>query len=86
MSPLGSPCPKLINHGSFYFCNDYSNRPKECMNHYYSFAVVCPIGLEILDIVNKEQIQERIDTGYAMLKYDIDSPSDAYNKLINASS
>lgn len=83
MSPLGSPCPKLVNHGSFYFCSDYTGRPEECRNHKYPFSI-CPIGVEKLNITNHEQLQRRIDTGYAMLKYNTEDPEKAYRVLINA--
>jgi len=80
MSPLGSLCPKLVQHGSFYFCGDYENRPTECRNNQHPFRV-CPIGMEKLDISDREQLHERIDTGYAMVKYGIDDPDEAYVAL-----
>lgn len=82
MSPLGSPCPKLIKHGNFYFCGDYENRPEDCKTHQFPFPV-CAVGVEKLGIYNVEQLHMRIDTGYAMLKYDIDDPDEAYNVLVN---
>lgn len=82
MSPLGSPCPKLVRHGSFYFCSDYENRPRECATHGFPFPV-CPIGIEKLGIVGVKQLYERIDTGYAMLRYVIEDPDEAYDVLIN---
>lgn len=82
LSPLGSPCPQLEQRGNFYFCLRYKNRPRECSNHQYPFSI-CPIGQEVLSIVNSEQICKRIDTGYALLKFDMNDPEEAYNKLLN---
>ena len=83
MSPLGSPCPKLIQHGTFYFCGDYEHRPAECMRHRHPVGV-CPIGAAELGIADDPmRIQRRIDTGYAMLKFDMDDPDLAYNELVN---
>ena len=77
MSPFGSPCQKLIRHGNFYFCSIYDCRPKECRNHEHPFPV-CPIGAEKIGINDCEELRKRIDTGHAMLKYQIDDPDEAY--------
>lgn len=84
MSPLGSPCPRLAKHGSFYFCGDYENRPEECVAHGFH-SLVCPIGIGKLSIVSVEQLNRRIDTGYAMLKYLVEDPDEAYERLIGSS-
>lgn len=81
MSPLGSPCPWLVERGGFYFCNNYEGRPKECRNHQCPFSI-CPVGIEKLSIHNSEQLHRRIDTGYAMLKYNLDDPAEAYEALL----
>jgi len=83
MSPLGSPCPKLKKCGTFYFCDDYENRPEECANHRHPFAV-CPIGVEKLGVSSTKQLFRRIDTGYAMLKCGLNDPDKAYEALVNA--
>jgi len=83
MSPLGSPCPKLVKKGTFYFCGDYEHRPKECAAHKHPMGV-CPIGVAKLALEEKiEQISRRIDTGYAMLTYGVDDPDEAYELLVN---
>jgi len=69
MSPLGSPCPKLVNRGDFFFCGDYANRPQECANHCYSFATVCPIGIDKLRISSSDEIHARIDAAYTLLNH-----------------
>ena len=80
MSPLGSPCPKLDTRGDFYFCKDYENRPEECTNHRFPFKV-CPIGREKLNISTLEEVRLRVETGYAMLKYNTSDSREAINFL-----
>lgn len=80
MSPLGSPCPKLVKRGNFHFCSIYENRPKECRSHQHPFST-CPIGTEKIGISSSEELHRRIDTGYAMLKYETDDPDEAYDTL-----
>jgi len=58
MSPLGNPCPKLIEREGIYLCSDYQNRPKQCKNHKFD-SRFCPIGLSLLKI-SLGDIQERL--------------------------
>lgn len=80
--PAGTPCPKLEVRDTFYFCADYANRPSECKAHCYPFAT-CPVGQKKLNIAQTGKIHERIDTGYAMLTFNMNNPTAAYDKLIN---
>jgi hypothetical protein len=59
MSPLGSPCPKLIQHGDIYLCEDYQNRPEQCVNHKFD-TNFCPIGYDLLKQPDIETIRQRI--------------------------
>ena len=70
MSPLSAPepCPNLIQRGTFYFCNDYEHRPPECVDHKFD-STYCPIGINTLDIQSTDQMRQRIDGGYALLRY-----------------
>jgi hypothetical protein len=65
MSPISAPqpCPKLLIYGSFFFCNDYENRPTECRNHYFD-SRFCPIGLNVLKPRSLDWIRARIDAGF----------------------
>lgn len=82
LSPYGSPCPKLEQRSSFYFCSDYQNKPKQCKEHQYPFSI-CPTGQKILNISSPEQTHERIDAGYALLKFNMNNAEEAYNELLN---
>lgn len=68
MSPIGSPCPKLLRVGSFYFCGDYDNRPEQCKNHEFEWARFCPIGIDKLQISDPQDAYNRINEGYEIIK------------------
>jgi hypothetical protein len=82
MSPISSPdpCPRLRQVESFYFCDDYENRPDECAKHDFP-AKVCPIGYEKLGIKNIAELRLRIDTGYAIVKFRCSSAKEALKLL-----
>lgn len=67
MSPIASPCPHIVERGSFVFCGCYEKRPEECVRHTFH-ARVCPIGFGLLGIENAEKLRERIDTGFRLTK------------------
>ena len=78
MSPISAPdpCQHLIEMKNpaasvrtppFYFCAIYDHRPKQCRNHNYQ-ASHCPIGLDKLGFTNSDQVRQRIDTGYFLMK------------------
>lgn len=67
MSPLGNPCPHIIEEGTFVFCGIYNSRPQQCRDH--SFPVSkCPIGVDVLRISDLETYRIRVDTAYEYLK------------------
>ena len=82
LSPLGNPCPKIVQKGTFYFCSIYPNRPMECVLYKHPMKV-CPIGMDKLGITTTEEVRVRLETGYAMLKYDEDNPQKALDILYN---
>ena len=67
MSPLGSPCRFIIEQGSFIFCSVYSKRPVECVNHDFP-SRHCPIGCDVLGINDISEIQNRLQSGYYLIK------------------
>jgi hypothetical protein len=69
-SPLGSPCPKLIQDGTFFFCGNYQNRPEQCENHRFNGFKVCPIGLGKLELSTATEVSIRIDTGWKKIAGD----------------
>lgn len=80
MSPLSAPepCQHIDQRGNFYFCLIYQNRPEECINHTF-YSQYCPIGMSKLEITNSEQARQRMDAGFALLRF---GGSDI-NKAIN---
>ncbi|KKL97581.1 hypothetical protein LCGC14_1833020 [marine sediment metagenome] len=70
MSPISqpNPCPHIIRKGSFYFCNRYPDRPRQCANHNFD-SRFCPVGLGKLKskFHNIKDIAQRIDKGYEMI-------------------
>ena len=71
MSPIYNPCPNIIAHGTFIFCSAYERRPESCINHTFHGARFCPIGLDVLGLLypeDTEQIRQRIDNGYDIIK------------------
>ena len=85
MSPLSAPepCPNLVVKGTFHFCGDYEHRPEECVNHDFP-AHVCPIGAGMLDIRDAEAMRQRVDAGFAMLRYPTLDLSNALRTLYGA--
>jgi len=86
MSPISAPepCPHIyVKESTFYFCNIYERRPIECQNHNFP-SRYCPIGVEKLGLTTTEAIRERLDAGYALLKYKHTSLREALNKLYGA--
>jgi hypothetical protein len=69
MSPLSSPdpCFYIIHHEDFIFCENHEGRPQDCVNHRHPFRF-CPVGLEKLNLVNIEDIRQRIDKGWQIIK------------------
>ena len=82
MSPLSAPnpCIHLIQKNTFYFCDNYNNRPVECIDHKFD-ANYCPIGLSKLNIKTADQIRQRIDSGYALIRYKNLELSEALHEL-----
>ena len=71
LSEEGTPCPKLVQKGTFYFCGDYANRPQQCKDHEISFARFCPIGMEntgLVGIVDSYKVALRIDEGTELIR------------------
>jgi hypothetical protein len=72
MSPInGGECPLVVNKGDYYFCGDYENRPKECVNHKFD-CQFCPVGLNTLRLKGFDAIKNRIDIGYSIIKQGIE--------------
>ena len=70
MSPItgkGEPCPNIIENGDFVFCSKYEDRPEECKNHGFP-SRFCPIGIDMLELKNTEDIRQRIDEGFQKIK------------------
>lgn len=68
MSPLnGGCCPNVLEVGTFYFCNDYENRPTECVNHGFC-SRFCPIGLSVLGLDTEEKVHTRLMGGFETIK------------------
>ncbi len=68
MSPkTHSKCPDVIQIGDFYFCNDYENRPKECINHSFPYKY-CPLGIVICGLETVEDLHQRMDRGYELIE------------------
>jgi len=67
MSPLGSPCPRLVVIGDIYICGDYENRPEECSSHRFPFRH-CPIGVDGLALETTYMISQRIDKVWELIK------------------
>ena len=69
MSPLtnGTPCPKLKQIETFFFCGDYANRPDQCYKHKFD-SRFCPIGISILKLKDPIDISLRIDEGWEISK------------------
>jgi len=71
MSPISAPdpCPHIDERmirgqeHPFVFCLIYQKRPPQCRNHGYS-ATYCPIGVDVLELVQPEQAHARIDAGW----------------------
>jgi len=66
MSPIVSQgeCPLLTKDDTFYFCNDYENRPEQCRNHKFEGFKICPVGIEKLGLTGPIHISIRIDEGW----------------------
>lgn len=64
MSPLdvGKECSRLKKINNFYFCNNYNDRPQECIDHKF-VNEVCPIGMDTLGLKEPFLIRERILEG-----------------------
>jgi len=64
MSPLSAPepCPNIDRRGTFVFCDCYSRRPEECINHRFP-SRYCPIGADLLGLDTEEKIAARIEAG-----------------------
>jgi Fe-S-cluster containining protein len=76
MSPLSMedvPCQYLIKSGTFYFCSVYDKRPEQCKNHDFPVRF-CPIGISILKPTGSQEISERIDAGWELIKKGEASP------------
>lgn len=68
MCPYGiNPCPKVIQKDTFFFCSDYENRPKECWKHDFP-SRFCPVGISVLSLHSLEEIRDRINEGWQILK------------------
>lgn len=82
LSPFSSPdpCPNLDVREDFYFCGCYDKRPEECASHRFP-SKICPIGLEKLGLKSVTEINSRVDTGYALLKYGVKDPEEARKQL-----
>ena len=52
-------CRNLVMLGDIAHCTDYKCRPKECELHDFP-ASICPIGLDVLNLVESEDIQQRL--------------------------
>ena len=60
MSPLnGGECPKVTKVDGLFFCQDYENRPNECVTHSFS-SNVCPIGKSVLNLKTDEEVMHVI--------------------------
>jgi len=82
MSPLSAPepCPNIDQRGDFYFCDNYRNRPEACVSHDFP-SNYCPIGVSKLGLATPEEVRQRLDAGYALLKYGGDDVHVALNLL-----
>lgn len=82
MSPLSAPepCPYIKQVDNFYFCSCYEKRPEECVNHTFH-SRVCPIGMDILNLQEPEEMRQRLDAGYALTKYPELPLKEAINQL-----
>jgi hypothetical protein len=67
MSPLGSPCPHIVESGDFIFCGIYDSRPEECVNHKFH-SCFCPIGMDVLKLRDADSVRKRIDDGWEKAK------------------
>ena len=52
----------------------------ECVLHKHPMKI-CPVGMDILGITTTEEARVRLETGYAMLKYNEDDPQKALDLL-----
>jgi hypothetical protein len=63
MSPLTypDPCPHLVEgeHGIYVCAIYHSSRPKQCVDHNFVGYNVCPIGREVLNIHDVNQVAAR---------------------------
>lgn len=66
-SPLGNPCPHIVQIGTFVLCGIYEGRPSVCRNHEFASSK-CPIGLSVLGIADSESYRVRVDEGWALSK------------------
>ena len=81
MSPLSSPnpCPNLIIDGIYHFCEDYENRPEQCVNHKFQ-ARFCPIGMDVLKFNNPTSIQVHLENGYQKMRHLKDARQASWKK------
>jgi hypothetical protein len=61
-----SVCPHLVEIQGIFLCSIYEKRPQVCKDHEYPYKH-CPIGIDILKIVDAQGISKRIDEGYQLL-------------------
>ena len=82
MSPLSAPepCPHIWHVEDFYFCDRYQRRPDECSAHTFH-SRFCPIGQDKLGISDPDIIRQRLDAGYALIKYRGEDLNTAMNSL-----
>lgn len=72
MSPLATfdeECP--FKDGTFYFCSEYEDRPKQCQDHDFP-SDLCPIGISKLGLKTEGDIKKRIEDGYNKIRADHD--------------
>ncbi len=61
-------CPNLKQHGDFYFCGSYGDRPEDCARYSHP-TDVCPVGVKKLAITSSRELRRRLDIGHALLKH-----------------
>lgn len=68
MCPISpDPCKFLVSKGTIHVCSVYDKRPKECVDHHFT-SRYCPIGINVLNLKNLDQIFKRIDEAWEFIK------------------
>ena len=83
MSPISQPepCPHIVEIDGFVFCGQYDHRPEQCRNHTFQ-ASKCPIGCDVLKMTTPQQVHDRIDQGYMIIRAGLVSVPDWRKKAL----